>query len=151
MSACNVLTPSFIEERSIPVPESGCWLWDGFIRLDGYGHLRSLNKKVLAHRAAYIAFMGTIPEGYIVRHKCDTRQCVNPNHLELGNQQDNIDDRNKRGRTARGAKVQRTKLSDEDVVYIRHSSEDHKSLAQKYNVQVGYIRRIIRGLERPYV
>ena len=151
MSKPNILTPEFIRSKSTPVPETGCWLWAGFIRRDGYGHLRSFNKKILAHRASYVAHNGAISGDILVRHTCDVRSCVNPEHLELGTTQDNIDDRNKRARTARGLKVPRAKLSDDDVRFIRQSLLDDKELALRFGVQKNYVTRIKDRRERPYV
>lgn len=151
MSRPNVLTPEFIESKCTPVPESGCWLWDGYIKPDGYGFLRSFTQKVLAHRASYIAHIGPIPDNMVVRHKCDVRCCVNPNHLELGTSQDNVNDRNERGRTARGHRVSRTRLSDDDVRFIRQSYMSDAELSDKFKIQKNYVTRIKKGIERPYV
>lgn len=151
MSRPNNLDKSFIENRSVPVPETGCWLWDEYHMVGGYGHLRIKGQKILAHRASYIAFFGDIPEGFVVRHKCDVRCCVNPAHLELGTQQDNINDRNSRGRTARGSKASRTKLSDRDVRDIRSSTLSRKELAIKYSISPTYVTNLIARRDRPYV
>ena len=147
----NDLTPSFIEERSQPVTESGCWLWDRYCKPDGYGHMRSHGKKILAHRASYIAYHGPIPDGMIVRHKCDTPQCVNPEHLVVGTAQDNSNDRAARGRTARGDKVGRTKLSDQDVRDIRASTLSYSKIAAQYGIYKSYVTAIRSRRERPYV
>lgn len=73
-----------IERQSVPEPNSGCWLWTGAVMTLGYGELLVNGRKTLAHRAAYAAHNGPIPTGALVLHKCDTRVCVNPQHLELG-------------------------------------------------------------------
>ncbi len=73
-----------IEQRSVPEPNSGCWLWTGALAPLGYGEIGVDGRKTLAHRAAYVAFVGPIQKGMLVLHKCDTRPCVNPQHLELG-------------------------------------------------------------------
>lgn len=78
--------------------EGECWIWQGSIA-NGYGQLsgpKSVPYK--AHRLAYVFAYGSISDGAIVRHRCDTPACVNPRHLELGTQADNMQDASKRGR-----------------------------------------------------
>lgn len=83
-----------IESGSAPVPECGCWLWLGSGDKNGYGSIgtgrRSRSAKV--HRVSFIVFVGPIPNGYDVLHKCDTPCCVNPDHLMLGTAQSNLVD-----------------------------------------------------------
>jgi hypothetical protein len=89
--------------RSIPVPESGCWLWEGTITKKGYGRLSVKDSTCAAHRVSYVAFAGPIPDGLFVCHKCDVPGCVNPKHLFLGTHSDNMIDsvRKKRHRSSR--------------------------------------------------
>lgn len=87
-----------IELKSIPIPESGCWIWTEYCNNHGYGRFRVDGKKTLAHRASYEAFIGPIPEGMLVCHKCDTPACVNPSHLFLGTDKDNVRDCINKGR-----------------------------------------------------
>ena len=75
---------SRIEQMSVPEPTSGCWLWTGASLLSGYGEMYLDGRRVLGHRASYEAHVGPIPTSVLVLHKCDTRACVNPQHLELG-------------------------------------------------------------------
>jgi hypothetical protein len=84
-----------------------CWMWNGYRIKGRYGHFNAGNKKMLlAHRFSWVHFNGDIPEGLYVLHKCDVPYCVNPNHLFLGTQQDNMDDMVRKGRQGRtgGAK-----------------------------------------------
>lgn len=87
---------------SIPVTESGCWLWTQTVDKDGYGVLayRVAGKKatVRAHRASFMAFVGEIQRGLFVCHKCDVPGCVNPSHLFLGTALDNTRDMIRKGR-----------------------------------------------------
>ena len=85
---------------SIPVPEAGCWLWLASRYRCGYGQVSWKRKTTAAHRASYTAFVGEIPSGMFVCHKCDTRSCINPDHLFLGTAKDNSDDMIAKGRKA---------------------------------------------------
>lgn len=79
--------------------DTGCWEYKGprFAQVKAQG-----TNPLLGHRVSYEHHHGPIPEGMMVRHKCDNPPCVNPNHLEVGTHQDNMNDRDERGRTARG-------------------------------------------------
>ena len=79
-------------ERSVePEPMSGCWIWTGSTSSVGYGHcFRSRGHAALyAHRVIYEYFLGTIPEGFELDHKCRLHQCVNPQHLEAVTHKEN--------------------------------------------------------------
>ena len=79
-----------IEQKFIPEPNSGCWLWIGSVSTGGYG-LIGLNKKVRpAHRILYEQKFGPIPVGLEIDHLCRTRCCVNPDHLEAVTRRENI-------------------------------------------------------------
>ena len=82
------------------ITESGCWIWMGCVDKLGYGRMSSCFGKppFKAYRVSYELFVGKIPDGLLVRHKCDTPSCVNPNHLEVGTQKDNVNDASLRGR-----------------------------------------------------
>lgn len=76
----------------------GCWEWTAGRHRNGHGHLWSKEGTLLAHRVSYEINVGRIPKGEIVRHKCDNAGCVNPKHLELGTQAENVQDMVDRGR-----------------------------------------------------
>jgi hypothetical protein len=87
-----------IETYSVPVPESGCWLWTRAVNQDGYGRVSARGKYLSAHRVSYEVFKGEIPAGQYVLHACDTPGCVNPAHLRIGAQSDNMADCISKGR-----------------------------------------------------
>lgn len=97
-----------IWERSIPEPNSGCWLWLGATKGRGYGHLHIDRKFVGAHRASFIAYNGPLSEYERALHTCDNPLCVNPDHLKPGTSQQNTDDCKRRGRFRTG-RVGRTR------------------------------------------
>jgi hypothetical protein len=120
------------DEKWIPVPECGCWLWTatatgnpssgvkyGYISVGGRS--RSPQR---AHRVSYELYNGEIPEGLIVRHKCDNPLCVNPDHLELGTHADNSRDMVKRGRSNKKAYCKRGHELNEENAYT--NSRGHK-------------------------
>lgn len=81
----------------------GCWSWIGCKARGGYGMFR-LGKMVLAHRIAYEAYIGDIPQGLEIDHLCRNRSCVNPEHLELVTHQENT----LRGDTLTAANARKT-------------------------------------------
>jgi hypothetical protein len=99
--------------------KTNCILWTGQISNYGYGIARLNNKPIRAHRLAYIETYGEIPKGLLVRHRCDNRACVNPEHLELGTNKDNSEDMVQRQRQAAGSKHGMHKLTERDIQYIR--------------------------------
>lgn len=79
--------------------EDACHLWTAQLDKDGYGQFAMTYKdKWQAHRAAYQLFVGPIPAGKIVMHTCDQPRCVNPDHLKVGTQADNMADKMAKGR-----------------------------------------------------
>jgi HNH endonuclease len=83
-----------------------CWVWTGkWVSSGGYGIVGIGHRgrtRVYVHRYAYERHHGPIPLGMLVLHTCDSRRCVNPRHLRLGTQQQNLADMVAKGRSCRG-------------------------------------------------
>lgn len=94
-----------IEERSIPEPNSGCWLWLGSVNSKGYGTIGHRGGTACASRLSYAVFVCD-PGDLFVLHRCDVPACVNPEHLFTGTQQENIDDCRAKGRFRPGGILQ---------------------------------------------
>lgn len=92
-------------KRSFDVDPEGCWIWNKVALKGGYGRIRIDDKMVLAHRASYENFVGPIPEGHQVLHRCDKPSCINPSCLFLGTQVDNMADMVAKGRQVRANAV----------------------------------------------
>lgn len=83
--------------KVIPVPESGCWIWEGSL-CGGYGSVCINGKAYRAHRVSYQMHKGEIPEGLTIDHLCRVRCCVNPDHIFPGTDTDNVRDCVRKGR-----------------------------------------------------
>ena len=115
--------------------ENGCWEWVGYFGSGGYGMMSRNGKNQRAHRISYEAYKGAIPKGMVVRHTCDNPACVNPDHLILGSQKDNVADREARNRrVVNGERIGTSKLTEKDVLEIRASEESLDVLARRYNI-----------------
>jgi hypothetical protein len=133
-------------------PASGCWIWTASVRRSptrpnwpGNGIFRTTKAEdggrqlLLAHRVSYELHRGPIPKGALVCHHCDNPLCVNPDHLFLGSQTDNMRDAIAKGRFICGEKHKNAKLTEatarEIVAALRHAGRrDHAKIARKYGV-----------------
>lgn len=139
----------FIAKTSLS--ETECVLWKGATAGTGltYGNFKVGKRTMLAHRVAYEIFRGPIPQGLCVLHKCDVPTCVNPAHLFLGTRQDNMDDRNQKGRQASGERQGRAKLSYKIVREMRKAyaaGATQSALARKYGISTQNARLAILGV-----
>ena len=130
------------------VDKSGnCWIWLGKPDTYGYGRMRFNGRDEAVHRLAYHFAYGEIPDGLFICHDCDNRMCVNPTHLYLGTNQDNLADMVQRGRSNRGEARPNAKLKEAHVRQIRARYQDRRLsislLAKEYGVTCSTIRSVI--------
>ncbi len=129
-------------QYAMPITESGCMLWTLGTLVDGYGYLSISNRSYRAHRIAWRIYRGEIPQGLHVLHKCDTRCCVNPEHLFLGTPQDNMTDKVMKGRELSGERNPAAKLKWDQIVAIRNDDRILREIAADHGVTLQMIHLI---------
>lgn len=144
------LTPEVVErfKNKIIMSSDGCWRWTGSSTNDGYGQLSINHIPRLAHRISYAIHHKADPGSLRVCHTCDHPWCVNPGHLELGTQGDNLKDMHRKGRAAIGERHGRAKLTGPQVLMIRvalRSGVSCGTLATQFDVNPALIQAIKRG------
>lgn len=120
---------------------TGCWIWNGNPRENGYCRTTFENKSWYIHRLSYLAFVGEIPKNMDVCHSCDNRSCCNPLHLFAGTRKENMEDCLKKGRQAKGPKLPQCKLSDEqkkEIIQRALDGEFYKKIAKDFGITVGH-------------
>ena len=148
-------------ERSVKLnQDSGCWEWSKKCHATGYAEISvQINGRrmmVKAHRLMYAITVGPVPEGLVVCHRCDNRKCVNPSHLFLGTQRDNIADAvsKKRHVSLPGEENPSNKLTTEQVADIRRrvvvtgvgcKGGNQSALAREFGVSKGHINNIVHN------
>lgn len=134
-----------VEERN------GCQEWMGCRNRAGYGLVQRAGRTWKAHRYAWFLTHGPIPRRAMVLHRCDNRSCVNPDHLYLGDQSANMQDRIERNPASilHGVRHGMARLSEPEVQAIRQRYDAGESpylIAADYPVKFGAISAI--GLRR---
>lgn len=149
--------------KYIPEPNSGCWLWEGAIDRHGYGVMYGDDRKVArSHRVSYELHFGAIEpspgyHGACVCHRCDNRACVNPAHLFLGTQADNVRDMHAkdRGVVMRGEGCKRAKISADDAMAIvaryRSGGVTRRELGAQFGISKFTVASIVRGTSWKHV
>ena len=139
----------------------GCWNWNKSLTIKGYGKFGGIrvngksNWKI-AHRVSYELFYGEIPKGLFVCHTCDNPKCVNPDHLWLGTNNDNVQDMIRKGRkhiptseSVSGEKNPNSRLKLKQVqeikFFIKEGNKTLKEIADLYSVTGTLIWRIKDG------
>lgn len=136
------------ESRIMPEPNTGCWLWIGKIDKDGYGGMSYNLVYDRAHRWSYQIYTGPILDDLYILHHCDTRSCVNPDHLYQGTPKNNSNDRVRRNRGAIGEAHGGSKLDSLQIKVIRSlqsSGIEQKEIAKYFNVTPALINLIIKN------
>lgn len=136
-----------------------CWLWTAARSRHGYGVIRlggAGNGNILAHRLSWELHNGPTG-GLYVLHRCDVPACVNPNHLFLGTQADNMKDMFRKGRGEhvrvpdhRGTRNPMARLSDEDIKEIRTLAGQwtQRAIAARFDIDPSHVCKIVRGQRR---
>lgn len=128
--------------------DNGCWEWRSNRNHKGYGMFQKTGKWMGAHRASWEIYRGTIPPGMFVCHSCDNRCCVNPEHLWLGNNQENMNDAVKKGRTPKGEESPVSILTDANIREIRRlgaGGMNHRDISYIFSCSPGTVRAVLDG------
>lgn len=131
-----------IEDKYIPEPMSGCWLWLGALNKNGYPQIQVAGWGALgAHRVVYQMEIGPLPDGQDACHRCDVRSCVNPSHIFPGAVGVNIRDMKDKGRAkgAVGARNSHAKISDSDVIKIRSAKGTLRQIGDKFGLSTSQV------------
>lgn len=121
---------------------TGCWEWTGRLNQDGYGGFKMNHNEMHVHRWSMV-FKGHEIKGLVVCHKCDNPKCVNPDHLFLGTQADNVKDMIAKGRYVKP----QSKLSAEDIVAIQQSTDSYSIIGKRFNISAPYVCSIKRKVK----
>lgn len=130
-----------------PGEKGSCWLWPG-CPPDLYGLFHAHGVRSRTHRASYAAFVADPPAHLVVRHRCDTPACWNPEHLLLGTHQDNMDDKAARGRSAIEDRHSQRKITSADAVRIVRAYNDGgtaRLIARQYGLDESTVWAILMG------
>ncbi len=135
--------------------ESGCFIWTGAVQRHGYGAFKIGYEKIDAHVASWRIANGgqPVPVGQLVMHKCDCRMCVNPEHLQIGTQSQNMKHAHENGRgddfKCEGEQQGNAKLTAEIVAFIRlwygTTKTSFRRIAKKFNVSESCVRQAYYG------
>lgn len=124
-----------------------CWEWIGASDAKGYGLFWLDGSTRRAHRVAIELITGETITGKVILHTCDNTCCVNPEHLRVGTQKDNVRDMHDKGRQASkvGSLNGASKLTEDMIVYIRTSTLGHTALGRELGVSKTTIMRVRSG------
>jgi hypothetical protein len=139
------VTVEYLRAKTLTT-ERGCHEWQGLRDASGYGRLDIDNKGRMAHRVAWELTNGPIPDGMLALHRCDNPSCINPAHLFIGTQKDNMQDMLTKRRHYVGRHS--AKVTEEQIAEIRRRFKprgpgaNRAKLAAEYGLSVSQIRRI---------
>lgn len=134
------------EEKVDRGPSAGCWLWRGAMT-GAYGSYRLKGAARGAHRVAYEMYVGPIPDGMYVCHRCDVPACVNPAHLFIGDHDANMRDMADKGRAnvRVGEDHERAKLTDEGAIAVRRGQLSVADAARKFGMSKAAVYHVLAG------
>lgn len=145
-NACSIVCALILQSK---VMSNGCVEWQGSKVHWGYGYFRHFGIRKRAHVVAWELVNGKVPEGLLLRHKCDNPPCIKVEHLEPGTEIDNKADMVSRGRSARGERHSQSKLTETDVRLIRclgaHGALSHSKIAKQIGCATVTIGDVLRG------
>lgn len=137
---------------------SSCWWWNSFKSRDGYGACsgtrgHNLYKTKVAHRLSYIAFVGGISSGLVVRHMCHNKACVRPCHLKVGTKKQNSQDSVEAGHIRNGVNHPKSIFTEDEVRQIRslHYKLSQWVVAELFQCSVSSIKKIQTGDNYKYL
>jgi predicted DNA-binding protein (UPF0251 family) len=137
--------------------EGSCWIVSGFANAHGHVKIENHARPIYVHRAVFAWLNGPIPEKAVICHRCDDGRCVNPEHLFLGTQADNVADMLSKHRGSappvrKGEANVKVTLTDAGVVELRLLAATGKfsqrNLARRFGVSQSTVWRILRGQTR---
>jgi hypothetical protein len=134
-----------IANKIMPEPNTGCWFWMGVLN-KGYGMTSLPGKVCSAHRMIYKLLIGKIPKYIFACHSCDNPSCVNPFHVFLGTQSDNMTDMKLKGRSLSGELNGFSRFNTKQILRIRNLYEigyRQKRIAKIFKTSQGCISNII--------
>lgn len=123
-------------------PKEKCWLWTASCNSAGYGRFWFQGIRPAAHRISWFLVYGRIPNGKLLRHKCDVKLCVNPNHLETGTDRDNYLDRERTGNMGLGEQAWSAKLTEKQVLQLRKMAGTNLAISENFKISKSQVSRI---------
>ena len=132
-----------------------CWLWRSQAQPNGYGMFRFGPRTMspqYAHRVAYVLSVGPLVPGLEIGHRCHTRNCVNPAHLDAMTHTENVRHSARDGRL-HAPRPRRTKLTDaqcDEIVSRVRAGESQSGLALAFDVSTAFVSLLVKGKRRQY-
>jgi len=144
------ISERFWPKVNIPEDKTKCWEWNAGLDSMGYGAMSMPGKKYFerSHRISWTLKNGDIPKELCVLHRCDNPKCVNPDHLFLGTNSDNVSDKVKKKRHAFGARqgiAKQTEASAKNIIALYHAGMDRHILSRIFGTRPANIRNIVSG------
>jgi hypothetical protein len=151
------------KEITWEINENGCWICTSHItKKNRYARYFENGKRIMMHRYMYQKYKGKISDDMCVCHKCDNPRCINPNHLFIGTQKDNMADMIKKGRQStgkkhglkmRGANNGSHKLTENEVKSIKYDYPylTRTEISKIFNISIGMVCHILNNRNWKYI